>query len=135
MLATPSIRKPFTGFIEKHLTITTTVKYPRAFAQLHKVVLARITLLNHISHCSGAARLIVPDWVQRHEWIEGAKLNVKQRVLLQRYSVAFAIGKRLSLTGILPHQLHLADSTVREKARVSHTNRLLFATQRIPRIA
>ena len=53
-------------FIERHLSITTTDKSQSDFVQLRKVVLARITLLNE-RRGSEAARLLVTDWVQRHE--------------------------------------------------------------------
>ena len=75
-------------FIERHLSITTTVKSQSDFVHLRNVVLARITLLN-ARKGSEAARLLVTDWVQHHEWVEGVKLNVSHKALLRRYSVAF----------------------------------------------
>ena len=118
-------------FIERHLSITTTVKSQSDFVQLRKVVLARITLLN-ARRGSEAARLLVTDWVQRHEWVEGAKLTATHEALLQRYSVAFVMGKGDALLPVFfPANCTaalnmLADSNVREKAGVSITNKFLF---------
>ena len=71
-------------FIERHLSITTTVKSQSDHVHLRNVVLARITLLN-AKKGSEAARLLVTDWVQHHEWVEGVKLNVSHKALLRRY--------------------------------------------------
>ena len=57
-------------FIERLLSITTTVKSQSDYVQLCKVVLTRITLLN-ARRGSEATRLLVMDWVQSHEWVEG----------------------------------------------------------------
>ena len=117
-------------FIERHLSITTTVKSQSDFVQLRKVVLARITLLN-ARRGSEAARLLVMDWVQCHEWVEGAKLTASHEALLQRYSVVSVMGKGDALLPVFfPANCTaalnmLADSNVREKG-VSNTNRCLF---------
>ena len=124
-------------FIERHLSITTTVKSQSDVVQLRKVVLACITLLNarrgSVAVRPHYIRLLVMDWVQRHEWVEGAKLMASHEALLQRYSVAFAMGKGDSLlpvffpTNCTAALDRLADSNVREKAVVSNMNRYLFA--------
>ena len=62
------------------------------------------------------------DWVQRHEWVEGAKLTASHEALLQRYSVVSVVGKGDALLSVFfPHNCTaaldmLADSNVREKA-------------------
>ena len=119
-------------FIERHLSITTTVKSQGDIVQLRKVVLTRITLLS-ARRGSEAAILLVTDWVQRHEWVEGVKLTKNHEALLRRYSVAFVKGKGDALLPVFfPANCTaalnmLADSNVREKAGVSKTNRCLFA--------
>ncbi len=112
-------------FIERHLSIATTVMSQSDFVQLRKVVLACITLLNarrgseaarllvmdwvqhhvvlaritllNVRRGIEAARLLVTDWVQHHEWVEGVKLTVSHKALLRCYSVAFVMGKGDSL--------------------------------------
>ena len=114
-------------FIQRHLSITTTVKSQSDFVQLRKVVLARITSLN-ARRGSEATRLLVTNWVQRHELVEGAKLTASHEALLQRYSVALVMGKGDALLPVFfpanctAGLYMLADSNVREKA-----NRFLFA--------
>ena len=72
------------------------------------------------------------DWVQRHEWVEGAKLTKNHEALLRRYSVAFIVGKGDSLLPVFfPANCTaalnmLAGSNVCEKAGLSNTNRCIF---------
>ena len=102
-------------FIERHLSIATTVMSQSDFVQLRKVVLACITLLN-AKRGSEAARLLVTDWVQHHVVLACITLpNVR------RGSEA----ARLLVTDWVQHHVVLACITLPNVRRGSEAARLL----------
>ena len=102
-------------FIERHLSIATTVMSQSDFVQLRKVVLACITLLN-ARRGSEAARLLVTDWVQHHVVLACITLpNVR------RGSEA----ARLLVTDWVQHHVVLARITLLNARRGTEAARLL----------
>ena len=99
--------------------------------QARKVALAHVTLLN-ARRGSEAARLLLPDWKDRHSWIDRSQLSSTDKELLSRYSVAFVMGKGDQLLHVFfPARCEavlemLADSAIRERVGVSTSNNFLF---------
>ena len=69
------------AFLDEELASTTEITSTGAFVQARKVALAHVTLLN-ARRGSEAARLLLPDWKDRHSWIDQSKLSSTDKELL-----------------------------------------------------
>ena len=105
-----------------------------AFVRLRKLTLARLTLLN-ARRGSEVSRLKIEHYEERNSWIDRnlENLSADDKMLLEKYSVCFIMGKGHKLIPVLiPKSCETAlnkliDRKVREVVGVGSENNFVFA--------
>jgi integrase len=108
------------------------IESKKEYIHARQIVLARVTLING-RRGSEPVHLLIRDYQDRHTWLNKSKLNAKQNAVLERYSIAYVMGKGTSLVSVFfPKSCERAIELLihpenRKMAGVAEDNQYLFA--------